>query len=196
MKRCIFLDKDGTLIRDVPYNVDISKISFYEDIFESLQQLVASGYSFILISNQSGIARRYFDERALRLAFDHIGNELSHQGLPILDYYFCPHLETSTCSCRKPLPGMIEQAALKHRINLSQSWMVGDILADTAAGRAAGCRTILIDRSGLERSLPLANHPSFAPDYVLDDFKNVSYTISNFNHTHDEYTRKANTRNL
>ncbi len=196
MEKCIFLDKDGTLIRDVPYNVDISKISFYEDIFESLQQLVAADYSLILISNQSGIARRYFDEGALRLAFDYICHELLHQGLPILDYYFCPHIESSDCNCRKPLPGMIEQAALKHRIDLSQSWMIGDILADTAAGRAAGCRTILIDRNGSERTLPLVNHPSFAPDYVLDDFENVGQTILNFNNTDDEYTRKANTRNF
>lgn len=194
MERCIFLDKDGTLIRDTPYNVDITKVSFYEDIFDPLRQLVTLGYSLILISNQSGLARGYFDEDSLRAVFDHIRAHLLREGIPLKGYYYCPHLEHENCDCRKPNPGLLHRAAIEHSLHLPESWMVGDILADVGAGRAAGCKTILIDRSGSERLLPLRFQPAFTPDYIMDDFGGITHTLLHAKHKDHEHTRQTNTR--
>lgn len=181
MKRGIFLDKDGTLVQDVPYNTDIQKIKFYPDIFDPLREFVTSGYSLILISNQSGIAHGYFEEQQLINAFDYISGYLEMQEIPISGYYFCPHHNSSACNCRKPRPGLLHQAAAIHEINLAESWMIGDILADVGAGRAAGCRTILMDRNYSERLLPLRFDPNFMPDHILDDFHGTTNIVLNIN---------------
>jgi len=181
MKRGIFLDKDGTLVQDVPYNIDIHKIRFYPDIFDPLRELVVSGYSLILISNQSGIARGYFKEHELINSFDYISSYLEMHEIPITGYYFCPHHNSSDCNCRKPRPGLLQQAATIHGIDLAQSWMIGDILADVGAGRAAGCKTILMDRNRSERLLPLRFQPNFVPDHILDDFKETTNIVLNIN---------------
>jgi len=177
MERSIFLDKDGTLIHDVAYNVSLSKIAFYPDIFSSLKQLVTAGYSLILISNQSGIAKGLFNEKELRIALDYIVGYLYQKGISIKGYYYCPHDEQNVCNCRKPLPGLLQKAAYEHRIDLSHSWMIGDILTDVGAGRAAGCKTILLDRNRSERLLPLGYQDPFRPDYILDDFFGVANAV-------------------
>jgi histidinol-phosphate phosphatase family protein len=137
----IFLDKDGTLIEDIPYNVDPDRITFTQGAIAALKLL--SDYPLIVISNQSGVARGYFPESALIPVMQKIHSMLNEIGVELCDFYYCPHL--AHCNCRKPKPGMLHQAALDHDIDLSQSWFIGDILNDVAAGRAAGCRTILID---------------------------------------------------
>lgn len=182
--KCVFLDKDGTLIHDVPYNVDIGKIRCYDDIYGPLQRLSAAGYQLIIVSNQAGLAKRYFTEAELHPAFEHLITVLGNEGIAISGYYYCPHAapdapEKAACLCRKPQPGLLLQAAEDHHIDLSRSWMIGDILADTGAGRAAGCRTILLDRSGHERTLPAYLDPALRPDYLVDDFRSVDTIIQN-----------------
>ncbi|MBD1844283.1 HAD family hydrolase [Cyanobacteria bacterium FACHB-63] len=146
----IFLDKDGTLIPDIPYNVEPSKIQLAEFARSALRILRDRGFKLIVVSNQSGVARGYFPESAL------IGVEQRLQELlkPIeLDgFYYCPHHPQGTitqyrleCECRKPHAGMLLKAAQEHQIDLARSWMIGDILNDVEAGRSAGCRTVLIE---------------------------------------------------
>jgi D-glycero-D-manno-heptose 1,7-bisphosphate phosphatase len=137
----IFLDKDGTLIEDIPYNVDPDRITFTTGAIAALELL--TDYPLIVISNQSGVARGYFPEAALLPVIQKMHSMFDEIGARLSDFYYCPHLEK--CNCRKPKPGMLLQAAADHDIDLSQSWFIGDILNDVAAGRAAGCRTILID---------------------------------------------------
>ena len=184
MEKCIFLDKDGTLIYDEPYNVSLDKIRCYEDIYAPLRNLTEVGYKLIIVSNQSGIAKRYFTEKQLHEAFKHLVSILRKEGVYITDYYFCPHASperkqehVKACSCRKPLPGLLTQAAEDYNIDLTQSWMIGDIIADTGAGRAAGCNTILIDRNGQERTRALISHPSYRPDIIVDHFFSIDAII-------------------
>lgn len=153
MNKAVFLDKDGTLIVDVPYNVDPTRIALYPDAGPALRQLRQAGYRLIVISNQAGVARGYFPEAALEGVFDTLRHQLHPFGVVLDGFYYCPHHPESSvadyhqeCSCRKPLPGMLHQAAIDHDIDLSESWMVGDILNDVEAGNRAGCRTLLIDR--------------------------------------------------
>jgi D-glycero-D-manno-heptose 1,7-bisphosphate phosphatase len=146
----IFLDKDGTLIEDIPYNVDPAQVRFTDGAIEGLRLLVAH-YPLVIITNQSGVARGYFSEADLDRLAQHLRDQLAQFGIPLQGFYACPHHPAGhaphniVCDCRKPQPGLIYQAASEHNIDLSRSWLIGDILNDVEAGRAAGCRTILID---------------------------------------------------
>jgi|SRR5579884_1499702 len=152
MTRAVFLDKDGTLVEDVPYNVDPAQIRLMPGSVEGLQALHGAGFRLVVISNQSGVARGYFAESALHAVAEHLRKLLAEAGVPLAGFYYCPHhpdgtvpAYTQPCSCRKPAPGLILQAAEELGINLEQSWFIGDILNDIEAGRRAGCRAILLD---------------------------------------------------
>jgi histidinol-phosphate phosphatase family protein len=151
-RKAVFLDKDGTLIEDIPYNVDPQKIRLAPGAVEGLSALHQSGYELIVVSNQSGVARGLFPERALGEVERSLRRQLAAFGVPLAGFYYCPHHPqgivedyTIACPCRKPEPGMLRRAASDLGINLANSWMVGDILDDIEAGRRAGCRTVLLD---------------------------------------------------
>ncbi|HEY0744076.1 MAG TPA: HAD family hydrolase [Chryseosolibacter sp.] len=152
MKKAVFIDKDGTLIKDFPYNVDPQRIQLYEDAGKSLKSLKDNGFMLVMISNQSGVARGYFAEEELKRVEEKIQQELASEGVQLDALYFCPHHPEGVvdqysieCDCRKPKPGMIIDASKKLGIRLKESWMIGDILHDIEAGNKAGCKTILIN---------------------------------------------------
>jgi histidinol-phosphate phosphatase family protein len=147
MKKAVFLDKDGTLIVDVPYNVDPALVKLSPESTGGLKLLQENGYVLLVISNQSGIARGYFTEEALIPAREKLYQLLAEQGVFLNGFYYCPHTDEDACECGKPRPGMLFGAAEDMNIDLSGSWMIGDILNDVEAGNRAGCRTILIDNS-------------------------------------------------
>jgi D-glycero-D-manno-heptose 1,7-bisphosphate phosphatase len=150
--KAIFLDKDGTLIRDIPYNADPSLIRLLPNAGEGLRRLQAAGYVLILISNQSGVAHGYFSEADLAPITSRICTLLAAEGVSLRGAYYCPHAVNGTvepyaceCSCRKPRPGLLLRAARDFNIARAASWMIGDILDDVEAGKRAGCGTILLD---------------------------------------------------
>jgi D-glycero-D-manno-heptose 1,7-bisphosphate phosphatase len=155
MSKAIFLDKDGTLIEDVPYNVDPHQMRLLPGVAKGLQAFNAAGYKLIVVSNQSGVARGYFPETALRGVERRLRELLlpeGEAGVALTGFYTCSHHPEAVlsqyrcdCTCRKPAPGLLLQAAAEHGIDLASSWMIGDILDDIEAGRRAGCRTVLID---------------------------------------------------
>ncbi len=180
-RRAVFLDKDGTLVENVPYNVDPERIRLMPGALEGVAALHASGYRLIVVSNQSGVARGYFREEALRPVEARLRELLAGAGAQLDGFYYCPHAEEGVvapfkiaCGCRKPLPGLLERAALDHGINLEASWMIGDILDDVEAGRRAGCRTILID-NGNETEWVLS--PQRVPDYIAADLSRAACLI-------------------
>lgn len=151
IKKAVFIDKDGTLIIDVPYNVDPKKVVFYKDVPLALHQLQKAGYKIIVITNQMGIAQGFFKEKDLQKIKKEISSFLSGYGVSVDGFYYCPHFPNGKvkkysffCDCRKPQPGMLLKAARELNINLKKSWMIGDILDDVEAGNAALCRTVLI----------------------------------------------------
>lgn len=152
MNKAVFIDKDGTLIPDIPYNVQPGLITLENGVVEGLKLLARHGYMLVIISNQAGVARGYFSEAALQPVKEKISGLLRQEGITLHGFYYCPHhpegkveLYTLNCSCRKPAPGLILRAAADLQINLQASWMVGDILHDVEAGNRAGCRTVLIN---------------------------------------------------
>lgn len=151
MKPAVFLDKDGTLIEDVPYNVDPDKIRFTDGALEGLRLLQKAGFRLILVSNQSGVARGRFPEIALVPVKSRLCELLEQAGISLDGFYYCPHHPEGmvasyavACFCRKPQPGLLMHAARLHAIDLPKSWLIGDILNDVEAGNRASCSTILM----------------------------------------------------
>jgi D-glycero-D-manno-heptose 1,7-bisphosphate phosphatase len=173
-RKAVFLDKDGTLIPDVPYNVNPDLISLEDGVIEGLKLLQQAGYIFVVISNQAGVARGYFKLNELEKVRQKIDVLLNKEGIEIEAYYFCPHHPegkipefTGACECRKPRPGMILQAVKDLEISTKDSWMIGDILNDVEAGNRAGCRTIIIDNGN-------------ETEWVESSFRTPTYVAANF----------------
>ena len=169
--RAVFVDKDGTLVVNVPFNVDCSRVVLAPGAAEAVGSLAASGYRVIVVSNQPGAAMGLFAEDALKDVQVHL-----KERLPALHgFYYCPHLPDSGCNCRKPEPGLLERAAREQGIELSGSWMIGDILDDIEAGRRAGCRTILLD-VGNETEWLLSEERR--PDHIARDLGEAAGIIT------------------
>jgi histidinol-phosphate phosphatase family protein len=152
MKAAVFLDKDGTLVHDVPYNIDPALIRLRPDAGFALHCLQDAGYALVLVSNQPGVAHGIFSESQLIPVWRHLEQALEACGVWLHAVYYCPHHPAGrvaryahVCECRKPQPGLLQRAAAEHGFDLAASWMVGDILDDIEAGNRAGCRTVLLD---------------------------------------------------
>ena len=189
MSTAVFLDKDGTLIEDVPYNVDPERIQLTLSAAEGLQLLYAAGHRLIVITNQSGVARGYFPESALVAVEERVRQLLADFGIPLAGFYYCPHHPDGVvpgfakdCSCRKPQPGLLLSAAEHHSIDLAQSWFVGDILNDVEAGRRAGCKTVLID-NGNETEWQLS--PQRSPHYIVTNLAEAAKVITSDDKTEE-----------
>jgi D-glycero-D-manno-heptose 1,7-bisphosphate phosphatase len=175
VKKAVFLDKDGTLIPDIPYNTDPDLISLETGVGETLAQL-AEHFELIVITNQAGIAFGRLTEEDLMGVEKRIADLLQHYGVKLSGFYYCPHHPqgssaryAKSCTCRKPGPGLIIKAAGELDLSLSDSWMIGDILNDVQAGKAAGCKSILID-NGNETEWDFTASPERIPDYISKDF--------------------------
>jgi D,D-heptose 1,7-bisphosphate phosphatase len=179
--KAIFIDKDGTLIPDIPYNVDPGRISLQEGALNGLHRLQEAGYLLIIISNQSGVARGLFKEEALLNVQHKIESLLAVKGVVLNGFYYCPHYPNAAikeyaveCDCRKPQPGMLLKAARELDIDLSRSWMIGDILNDVEAGKKAGCKTVLID-NGNEKDWFV--NELRTPDYKAKTIEEAAFQI-------------------
>jgi D-glycero-D-manno-heptose 1,7-bisphosphate phosphatase len=177
----VFIDKDGTLIEDIPFNADCSKIRLAPEAGNALRFLHQQGFEIILISNQSGIARGYLTMKDMETAYETLQELLNPFEVALTGFYFCPHDPQApaspysiSCRCRKPQPGLIEKAASDHHIDLKKSWMIGDILDDVSAGRRAGCRTVLLD-IGHETEWVIS--PDRVPDYRAENLYDAALFI-------------------
>jgi len=168
--KAIFLDRDNTVFEDMEFSVDPDKVRLLPGALEGLHKLQAAGYKLLVVTNQSGVARGFFDETRLQAVHKYMVAFLLERGVGIDGVYYCPHYAMGkvppyarVCDCRKPEPGMLLRAAAEHGIALERSWMIGDRPADIGAGRAAGCRTIRV----LTGPVPEAGDPT--PDFLATD---------------------------
>ena len=190
-RRAIFLDRDGTLVHPYHYPSRPEHLRLYPDIGPELHTLQQMGFSLIVITNQSGIARGYFTVADLERMHDYLSSELARWDVRIDAIYYCPHHPHGIipelaihCDCRKPEPGMLLQAARDHDLDLAHSWFVGDILDDVEAGNRAGCTTILVD-IGAEKppASVLRTHTFVAPN--TRDALRIIRTVTELNHDPD-----------
>lgn len=174
--RAVFLDRDGVLnkaiIRDgKPYPpASLNEVVILPGVKFALPILKREGFFLIGITNQPDVARG----KQNREVVESINNYLLNQ-LPVLEIFVCYHDNNDNCDCRKPKPGLILQAAKKYKIDLTQSYMVGDRWKDIGAGKRAGCKTIFIDYQ-YDESLN-----DLEPDYSVNDVsKIIEITIPNW----------------
>ncbi len=181
LERAIFLDKDGTLLVNMPYNVDVALMKLCDGAGEGLRALQEAGYKLFVISNQSGVARGLFTEGELGPVQARLNYLLAMQDVTLDGFYYCPHhpdgvvTEYSVeCYCRKPNPGLLFKAARDHAIDLLASWMVGDTLDDVECGRRANCGTVLLENGN---ETEWKRGPKRSPHYIARNLLEASKLI-------------------
>ena len=144
MIKAVFLDRDGTLIEDVPYCSRVEDVRLFPGAAKAITLLIKSGYKVIVVTNQSGIGRGYFPDQAVYDIHEHIKSQLAFKGAFIDAFYYCPHIPMDECECRKPNSGLIIEAKNDFDIELNQSFIVGDSLTDVEAGQKVGVVGVLL----------------------------------------------------
>jgi D-glycero-D-manno-heptose 1,7-bisphosphate phosphatase len=195
--KAIFLDRDGVIneiiyhhemgILDSPFTVEQFKL--LPNVGKAIQLLQHLHYKVIIISNQPGPAKGHFTLETHEKIRNKMINELQQTGVTVDGEYYCFHHPygavksyTKTCTCRKPKPGMLKQAAKDHTIDLSHSWMIGDGIPDIQAGHAAGCTTILIGRMKCDLCKYMED-AHVTPDYIAPNLYKAALIIKA--HTED-----------
>jgi histidinol-phosphate phosphatase family protein len=156
-RKAIFLDRDGTLIRDKNYLARVEDIEYFPDTFEALALLVSKGYGLYVITNQSGVGRGYFGIDAVHAVHKAMDADMQGQGLmPFEAWGICPHAPDEQCLCRKPEPKLILDFIQRDGLDATQCWMLGDKEIDAECGRRAGINGAMV------RVRPKGNYQSFA----------------------------------
>jgi D-glycero-D-manno-heptose 1,7-bisphosphate phosphatase len=185
LNRAVFLDRDGTINEEVVHLVHESDLALIEGAAEGIALLKDAGFKVVIVTNQSVVARGRISEAKLRQIHLALTELLSAGGARFDAIYYCPHHPeegggdyTVSCDCRKPMPGMLLQASRELEIDLQRSYMVGDNFSDLDAGRAAGCREILVRTGHGSRSESMIDRRAPRPDYVADDLLDASRWIA------------------
>lgn len=177
--KAVFLDKDGTLVHDLPYNADPALLRFMPHALQALTLLRSHQWQLFVVTNQPGLALGRFGMSQWQQHVDALAR-MVHQrtGVSFAGWLMCPHAPSPSgapaCECRKPQPGMLVRAASAHGLDLAASWMVGDILDDVEAGHRAGCRSVLLE-VGNETEWRLG--PWREPDLRCDDLLDAAHAI-------------------
>lgn len=166
--KAIFIDRDGVINQEKNYLYKIEDFVFIDGVFDACQAFQKMGFALIIITNQAGIAKGYYNKSDYNKLTDWVLAQFKTNGINILDVFYCPHDDRHNCQCRKPKPGMFLNAQKKYAIDMAQSWMIGDKENDiTAANRAGVGRSILV-RSGHN-----IDEKNSQADFILDSIKQV-----------------------
>src|SRR6185295_17627981 len=144
----VLLDRDGTLIRNIPFLHDPSKVEILPGVIEGLEKLQSAGLRLAIVSNQQGIGLGYFTTQNFIAVNQALLRRLGARGIRISKIYFCPHSLAEQCTCRKPAAGMVVRAMRDFKAAPDQTFLMGDSGDDMQAGAAAGCRTVLAGEGG------------------------------------------------
>ncbi len=150
LQPAFLLDRDGVLIEEVGYLDDPDRAVLLPTVADAIRLARRHGYGCYVVTNQAGVARGYFGLEVVTAIHTRIVSLLAASGVAVDGFYVCPHHPEGqppwrlACDCRKPLPGLLNQAAREHRLDLERSFLIGDKVTDLQAGAAAGCRTVLV----------------------------------------------------
>ncbi len=161
LRPAVFLDRDGTLIEDVPYLGDPAKVRVFSDVAPALERLRCAGYACVAVSNQSAVGRGMITLAQLHLVNEEMNRQLAAAGTKLDGVYWSTHAPQAGDKIliehpdRKPGPGLLLRAARDLNLDLKQSWIIGDQLGDMLAGRNAGCKGGILVRTGHDLSSAL-----------------------------------------
>lgn len=176
-KRFILLDRDGTLVIHKPYLSHPDQIELMPRAIEALREFKRMGLGVVIITNQSGIGRGYFDIKTLEKIHQRLTDLLAEEGVFLDDIYFCPHAPEDDCLCRKPKVELIEKAAKKHNFNPKDCFVIGDNESDTKLGKNIGATTILVKTGHGEK---VAEEKLVKPDYIVANLMEAVDTIEKY----------------
>jgi D-glycero-D-manno-heptose 1,7-bisphosphate phosphatase len=173
-RRFVVLDRDGTVVVERNYLSDPAQLELLPGAAAGLRQLGGLGLGLVIISNQSGVGRGYFDEARLSLIHQRLQSLLGAEGVRLDGIYYCPHLPEDDCGCRKPRPGLLRRAGQQLRFDPRDSFVIGDKACDVELGRAVGATTLLV-RTGY--GAQFAADPRLGADFVVDDMEQAAAVI-------------------
>jgi D-glycero-D-manno-heptose 1,7-bisphosphate phosphatase len=137
-QKAFFFDRDGVINVDRGYVSTVEDFEFTDGIFDAMHMLADKGFLLLVVTNQSGIGRGYYTQEDFRRVTGWMLEQFAQQGIRIAGVYSCPHSPEADCDCRKPAPGMLQQAVREHNIDPAASWLIGDKPSDMDAAAAAG----------------------------------------------------------
>lgn len=177
--RAVFLDRDGTLIREKNYLRYVKDIRLLGGAASALGLLRDSGFKLVLITNQSGIARGYFTEEKLTQIHERLQQMLRRTGVELDAIYYCPHGPDDRCSCRKPRLGLIRKAQKELHIDLRRSYSIGDKTGDFLMGQDMGGKGVFVltGHGAREQEKIRASDGKMEPDYVARNLPAAAHWI-------------------
>ncbi len=167
----VFVDRDGTLNRDVDYLSSPDQFELFPDVAASVRRLNLAGLKVIVVTNQSGIARGYFLLADLHSIHRKLQDCLAQSRAWLDDVLFCPHHPDDGCWCRKPNPGMIEQALARYPIDVSKSYIVGDRHIDIELAHRVGAKSVLVmTGTNSDDSLAICQNKKLSVAFIAPSF--------------------------
>ena len=144
--KTVFVDRDGVINQErSDYVKSISELEIYPNVAKNIKLLKDAGFLVIVITNQSAVNRGIITHEIVSQIHDSIQDHLKKYGTFLDGFYYCPHTPDENCNCRKPKPGLLQQAILELNIDLNSSWMIGDSDSDIEAADSIGCKAIKIN---------------------------------------------------
>jgi D-glycero-D-manno-heptose 1,7-bisphosphate phosphatase len=170
-RRAAVLDRDGTIIAERHYLSDPDQVELLPGAIEGLRSLRHQGFDLVVVTNQSGLSRGYFDQARLDEIHARLKAELASAGVWLDAIFVCPHLPSDDCECRKPRPGLVHTAAARLGFDPQSALVVGDKACDIALGQAVGATTFLV-QTGYGKET--ADSGKVQPDFVVADLATVA----------------------
>lgn len=180
MFRAVFLDRDGVLIENrSDYVRDWSHVTILPGVMDALSGFHKVGFKIVIVTNQSAVGRGLMSLGTAQEINERLIHTIKESGGWVDAFYMCPHTPQDQCNCRKPLPGMLLQAAEEWSLDLRSSWMVGDAWSDLLAGQAAGLEGTILVKTGRGSSQLLEIQPAEIQPYLIADDLISAYSSIN-----------------
>lgn len=177
--KTVFLDRDGVINVDSPdYIKSWKEFAFIDGSLEAIRRLTQNDFQIFLVTNQSMINRGMVPLSELEYMFSMMKQEIHAWGGRITDIFYCPHTPEDHCRCRKPLPGLIQQAQNAYEIDMDRAFMVGDSVRDIECGRNAGCgKSILVLSGNGPEAREILTRKGIFPDHIAENLLDAAQWI-------------------